>query len=83
MHPRHMLHHCLDVKDDNIDSKMIKKAFDGANLEIVDFRTKKLAYHFSLHVVHSQFCVNLVYKKTLPTGKLLSRIEKLWKSGQT
>ena len=49
---------------------------DEANLETVDFWTKKLAYHFSSHVLHSIFWTNLVNKQTSPTGELLSRIEK-------
>jgi len=49
---------------------------DEANLETVDFWTKKLTYHFSSHVLHSIFWTNLINKQTLPTGDLLSRIEK-------
>jgi len=76
MHLHHTFHHGGAVKGANGDLKMIKKAMDEANLETVDFWTKKLAYHFSSHVLHSIFWTNLVNKQTSPTGNLRSRIEK-------
>ncbi len=54
---------------------MIKKLLDAQDLETVDFWNKKLAYHFSSHVLHSIFWTNLGNKKTMPTGDLLKRIE--------
>ena len=76
MHLHYTFHHGGAVKAANKDTAMIKKALDDNNLESVDFWTKKLAYHFSSHVLHSIFWTNLTNKKTNPTGDLLKRIEK-------
>src|SRR5476651_689721 len=76
MHLHHTCHHGGAVKSANKDLLMIKKAMDENNLETVDFWTKKLAYHFSSHVLHSVFWTNLTNKKTEPTGDLLKRIDK-------
>lgn len=76
MHLHYTFHHGGAVKAANKDMQMIKKALDDNNLEIVDFWTKKLSYHFSSHVLHSIFWTNLTNKKTIPTGDLLKRIEK-------
>jgi superoxide dismutase, Fe-Mn family len=69
-------HHGGAVKGANKDLQMIRKALDENNLETVDFWTKKLAYHFSSHALHSIFWTNLNNKKTEPKGDLLKRIEK-------
>ena len=76
MHLHYTFHHGGAVKAANKDTAMIKKALDDNNLETVDFWTKKLAYHFSSHVLHSIFWTNLTNKKTNPTGDLLKKIEK-------
>jgi superoxide dismutase, Fe-Mn family len=69
-------HHGGAVKGANKDQEMIRKAIDENNLEVVDYWTKKLSYHFSSHVLHSIFWTNLGNKKTEPKGDLLKRIEK-------
>jgi superoxide dismutase, Fe-Mn family len=69
-------HHGGAVKGGNKDQEMIRKALDENNLEVVDFWTKKLSYHFSSHVLHSIFWTNLTNKKTEPKGDLLKSIEK-------
>ncbi|HEY3388945.1 MAG TPA: superoxide dismutase [Prolixibacteraceae bacterium] len=76
MHLHYTFHHGGAVKGANKDLQMIKKAMDESNLETVDFWTKKLAYHFSSHVLHSIFWTNLTRKQNSPSGELLSRIEK-------
>ncbi len=76
MHLHYTFHHGGAVKGANKDLQMIKKALNDSNLETVDFWTKKLAYHFSSHVLHSIFWTNLSNKKTSPSGELLKRIEK-------
>jgi superoxide dismutase, Fe-Mn family len=76
MHLHYTFHHGGAVKAANKDTLMIKKAIDENNLETVDFYTKKLAYHFSSHVLHSIFWTNLINKPTAPKADLLQRIEK-------
>ena len=76
VHLHYTFHHGGAVKGANKDLSMIKKAIDENSLETVDFWTKKLAYHFSSHVLHSIFWTNLTNKKNLPTGNLLKLIEK-------
>src|SRR5512133_3861287 len=76
MHLHYTYHHGGAVKGANKDLQMIRKALDENNLETVDFWTKKLAYHFSSHVLHTIFWTNLSNKPTSPGGKLLSYIEK-------
>ncbi|MCX6221185.1 MAG: superoxide dismutase [Bacteroidia bacterium] len=76
MHLHYTYHHGGAVKGANKDLQMIKKALDENNLETVDFWTKKLAYHFSSHVLHTIFWTNLSNKQTSPKGKLLSYFEK-------
>lgn len=76
MHLHYTFHHGGAVKGANNDLKMIKKALDENILETVDFWTKKLAYHFSSHVLHTIFWTNLGKKQSLPDGKLLSAINK-------
>ena len=76
MHLHYTFHHGGAVKGANKDLQMIKKAVDENSLEIVDFWTKKLSYHFSSHILHSIFWTNLTNKKTTPSGDLQKRIEK-------
>ena len=76
LHLHYTFHHGGAVKAANKDLAMIKKSLDDSNLETVDYWTKKLAYHFSSHVLHSIFWTNLTNKQNLPTGDLLKRIEK-------
>lgn len=76
MHLHYTFHHGGAMKAANKDMEMIRKAMDTNNFETVDYYTKKLAYHFSSHVLHSIFWTNLTNKKTGPSGTLLSDIEK-------
>ncbi|MBL7690706.1 MAG: superoxide dismutase [Flavipsychrobacter sp.] len=76
LHLHYTFHHGGAVKGANKDLQMIRKAMDENNFETVDFWTKKLAYHFSSHILHSIFWTNLSNKKTDPKGQLLKRIEK-------
>jgi Fe-Mn family superoxide dismutase len=69
-------HHGGAVKGANKDLLMIKKAMDENSFETVDFWTKKLAYHFSSHILHTIFWTNLTNKKTEPKGQLLKEIER-------
>jgi superoxide dismutase, Fe-Mn family len=69
-------HHGGAVKGANKDLSMIRKAMEENNFETVDFWTKKLAYHFSSHILHTIFWTNLTNKKTEPKGQLLKEIEK-------
>lgn len=75
-HLHYTFHHGGAVKAANTDMEMIRKAMDSKNYESVDYWTKKLAFHFSSHVLHSIFWTNLNNKKTNPTGQLLKDIEK-------
>jgi superoxide dismutase, Fe-Mn family len=76
MHLHYTFHHGGAMKAANKDMEMIRKAMDTNSFETVDYYTKKLAYHFSSHVLHSIFWTNLTNKKTGPTGSLLTDIEK-------
>ena len=76
MHLHYTFHHGGAVKGANKDLQMIRKALDENSLETVDFWTKKLAFHFSSHLLHSIFWTNLTNKKTEPSGELKKRIEK-------
>ena len=76
MHLHYTFHHGGAVKAANKDMLMIRKALDDNNLETVDYWTKKLAFHFSSHILHSIFWTNLTNKQTVPTGDLLKEIEK-------
>lgn len=75
-HLHHTFHHGGAVKAANKDLEMIRKAMDSNNFESVDYHTKKLAFHFSSHVLHSIFWTNLTNKQTNPGGELLKRIDK-------
>lgn len=72
----HKFHHGGAVNGANKDLQMIQKAIDDNNFETVDFWTKKLAFHFSSHILHTIFWTNLSNKKSEPKGDLLKRIEK-------
>ena len=76
VHLHYTFHHGGAVKGANKDMAMIRKALDDNNLETVDFWTKKLAMHFSSHILHTIFWTNLTNKQTNPTGDLLKEIEK-------
>lgn len=76
LHLHYTFHHGGAVKAANKDLQMIRKTLDENNPETIDFWTKKLAYHFSSHILHTIFWTNLVNKKTDPKGELLKRIEK-------
>jgi superoxide dismutase, Fe-Mn family len=75
VHLHYTFHHGGAVKAANKDMLMIRKALDDNNLETVDYWTKKLAIHFSSHILHSIFWTNLTNKKTEPKGMLLKDIE--------
>lgn len=75
VHLHYTFHHGGAVKAANKDMLMIRKALDDNNLETVDYWTKKLAFHFSSHILHSIFWTNLTNKKTEPKGNLLKDIE--------
>ncbi|UKJ07003.1 superoxide dismutase [Solitalea lacus] len=76
LHLHYTFHHGGAVKAANKDLQMIRRSLDENNLETVDFWTKKLAFHFSSHILHSIFWTNLSNKQSAPTGDLLKRIEK-------
>jgi len=69
-------HHGGAVNGANKDKAMIKTLLDSSDLQTVDFWTKKLAFHFSSHILHTIFWTNLTNKQTAPTNELLKRIEK-------
>jgi Fe-Mn family superoxide dismutase len=69
-------HHGGAVTAANKDLQMIKKAMEDNTLDSIDFWTKKLAFHFSSHILHSIFWTNLTNKKTSPSGDLLKKIDK-------
>jgi superoxide dismutase, Fe-Mn family len=71
----HTFHHGGAVKAANKDLAEIRKAMETNNFETVDYWTKKLAFHFSSHILHSIFWTNLGNKKTDPKGELLKDIE--------
>lgn len=75
-HLHYTFHHGGAVKAANKDMEMIRKAMDTNSFETVDYWTKKLAFHFSSHVLHSIFWTNLTNKKTDPSGTLLKDIER-------
>ena len=69
-------HHGGAVNGANKDLAQIRSALDQQNNAQVEYWTKKLAYHFSSHVLHTIFWTNLTNKPTEPTGELLTYIEK-------
>jgi Fe-Mn family superoxide dismutase len=74
-HLHYTFHHGGAVKAANKDMEMIRKAMDTNTFETADYWTKKLAFHFSSHVLHSIFWTNLSNKKSQPSGQLLKDIE--------
>jgi superoxide dismutase, Fe-Mn family len=76
LHLHYTFHHGGAIKAANNDVKKISSALENNNLETVDFWTKKLAYHFSSHILHTIFWTNLTNKKSEPSGELMKRIEK-------
>jgi Fe-Mn family superoxide dismutase len=76
MHLHYTFHHGGAMKAANKDLEQIRKAMDTGNFETVDYYTRKLAYHFSSHVLHSIFWTNLTNHTTAPTGVLLKDIER-------
>ena len=76
LHLHYTFHHGDAVKAANNDLKMVQKALDDNNVEVVDYWTKKLSYHLSSHILHTIFWTNLTNKKTNPNGELLKQMEK-------
>jgi len=76
LHLHYKFHHGGAVKGANKDLENIKKSIQSGDLDQVDLWTRKLAYHFSSHVLHSIFWTNLTNKKTEPKTELLKQIEK-------
>ncbi len=76
MHLHYTFHHGGAVKAANKNLEMIRKSMDVNNYETTDYWTKKLAYHFSSHVLHSIFWTNLTNRPTNPKQELLKAIEK-------
>ncbi|PJZ70613.1 superoxide dismutase [Leptospira perolatii] len=75
VHLHYTFHHGGAVKSANQDLKMIREALQKNETSALDVWTKKLAYHFSSHVLHTIFWTNLTKKKTQPKGSLLKKIE--------
>jgi superoxide dismutase, Fe-Mn family len=69
-------HHGGAVKGANVDMQKIQEGIAQNNFELADYWTKKLAHHFSSHLLHTIFWTNLTNKKTEPKGELLKLIEK-------
>ncbi|QYA26378.1 superoxide dismutase [Gramella sp. MT6] len=76
LHLHYEFHHGGAVKGANKDLDNIKKHLKSGEMEMVDLWTRKLAYHFSSHVLHSIFWTNLSNKLTKPKADLLKQIEK-------
>jgi superoxide dismutase, Fe-Mn family len=76
LHLHYTFHHGGAVKAANKDMEMIRSAMNSNNMETVDYWTKKLAFHFSSHVLHTIFWTNLTNKKSEPRGELLREIVK-------
>ena len=75
LHLHFEFHHGGAVKAANKDLANIKKHTQSGDLDQVDLWTRKLAYHFSSHVLHSIFWSNLTNKKTEPKAELSKQIE--------
>ena len=75
VHLHYTFHHGGAVKAANKDLQMVRKALDTNDLETMDFWTKKLAFHFSSHILHTIFWTNLGNRKTEPASALLRDIE--------
>ena len=76
LHLHYEFHHGGAVKGANKDLIKIKEHLKSGDLDQVDWWTRKLAYHFSSHVLHTIFWTNLSNKKTQPKAELLKQIEK-------
>lgn len=76
LHLHFKFHHGGAVNGANKDLKNIEQHLKSGDLDQVDLWTRKLAYHFSSHVLHSIFWTNLTNKKTAPNAELLKQIEK-------
>lgn len=76
LHLHFEFHHGGAVKGANKDLENIKKSLITENFEQAELWTRKLAYHFSSHVLHTIFWTNLTNKKTQPKKELLKQIEK-------
>tara|TARA_R110002033_G_scaffold170565_2_gene213377 strand:- start:887 stop:1612 length:726 start_codon:yes stop_codon:yes gene_type:complete len=76
LHLHYTFHHGGAVKGANTDIENIKKHLETSDFDQADLWTRKLAYHFSSHVLHSIFWTNLTNKKTEPKTELLKQIEK-------
>ena len=76
LHLHYEFHHGGAVKGANKDLIKIKEHLKSGDLDQVDLWTRKLAYHFSSHVLHTIFWTNLSNKKTQPKAELLKQIEK-------
>jgi superoxide dismutase, Fe-Mn family len=76
VHLHHTFHHGGAVKAANKDLVMIKEAMSKETIEMADYWTKKLSFHFSSHILHTIFWTNLTNKAQQPKGELLKRIEK-------
>jgi len=76
LHLHYEFHHGGAVNGANKDLQNIKKSLEAGEMDQVDLWTRKLAYHFSSHVLHSIFWTNLTNKKTEPRNELLKQIEK-------
>lgn len=73
-------HHGGAVKGANKDLAQIRSALDQEDSIQVEYWTKKLAYHFSSHVLHTIFWTNLTNRTSKPKGDLLKYIEKYFGS---
>lgn len=76
LHLHYEFHHGGAVKEANKDLGNIRKYLQTGEMDQVDLWTKKLAYHFSSHVLHAIFWTNLTDKKNEPRLELLKQIEK-------
>ncbi|MCX2679394.1 superoxide dismutase [Galbibacter sp. EGI 63066] len=76
LHLHFEFHHGGAVKGANKDLKQIKQLVQKGDMDMTDLWTRKLAYHFSSHVLHTIFWTNLTNKKTEPKAELLWQIEK-------
>jgi superoxide dismutase, Fe-Mn family len=76
VHIHYTFHHEGAVKAANKDLIMIKEAMSKETIEMADYWTKKLSFHFSSHILHTIFWTNLTNKAQQPKGELLKRIEK-------
>lgn len=80
LHLHYTFHHGGAVNGANKDLAQIRSALDLQDNMQVEYWTKKLAYHFSSHVLHTIFWTNLTNKTTEPTGDLLKYIDKYFGS---